>query len=107
MNNIKKHRKKLGFTQQQLADRLGCSRIVVAQWERNYCNPRAELLPKIARILNCTVDELLQPESEEKPKTCCQCKHFCVGVYGEGCECALGFGEVYHSKAACFCFELD
>ena len=46
-------------------------------------------------------------DSEESKKTCCQCKHFCVGVVGEGCECALGFGEVYHSMIACPSFEVN
>ncbi len=54
------------MTQKELADSLCIKRTAVANWETGRTNPRAELLPKIARILNCTVDELLQPEAAEQ-----------------------------------------
>ena len=100
-------RKKARVSQKQLAGELNVSQQCVAKWESGKSNPRAELLPKIAKVLNCTIDELLRPESEEKGKTCCQCKYFCVGVAGEGCECGLGFGEVYHTMMACPSFKVD
>ena len=55
-------RKTLGLSQKELADKLSIERTTVTKWESGKSNPRAELLPKIARILNCTVDELLQTE---------------------------------------------
>ena len=34
----------------------------ISQWETGKSFPRAELLPKLADILGCTVDELLRKE---------------------------------------------
>ncbi len=48
-----------GFTQESLANELGIDRSTVTKWETGESMPRAELLPKIAKVLNCTVDELL------------------------------------------------
>ena len=52
-------RKEKGFTQDDLAVELGIDRSTVAKWETGKAYPRASLLPKIAEILGCTVDELL------------------------------------------------
>lgn len=52
------------LTQSDVATRLNVSRTTVAMWETGKSMPRAELLPKIADILGCTVDELLREEAE-------------------------------------------
>lgn len=48
------------LTQEQLARDLGVRRSTVAMWETGKAMPRAALLPKLADILGCTVDELLR-----------------------------------------------
>ena len=65
-------RKKARVSQKKLASELNVSQQCVAKWESRKSNPRAELLPKIAKVLNCTVDELLrvdEPEETEKTKS--------------------------------------
>lgn len=53
-------RKAAGITQNELADTLRIDRSTVAKWETGKAYPRAALLPKIAQVLGCTIDELLQ-----------------------------------------------
>ena len=60
--NIKKAREKAGFTQQDLADELGVSQSTVATWETQKSLPRTDKLPALAKILGCTIDELLKKE---------------------------------------------
>lgn len=62
MIEIKNKRTIMKMTQQQLADCIGVEQNTVSQWESGVRNPRIELLPKLAKILNCTVDELLGAE---------------------------------------------
>lgn len=54
-------RTKAGLSQAKLAKLVGVSDAAVCQWETGKQMPRAGLLPKIAEILNCTIDELLAP----------------------------------------------
>ena len=68
MNNIRKIRVKSNLTQEQMAKNIGVERSTVAKWETGVSLPRSELLPKLADVLNCTVDELLRPaEQKENP----------------------------------------
>lgn len=62
--NIKKAREKAGLTQQELAEQLGIGQSTVAMWETQNSLPRTDKLPTLAKILNCTIDELLK-EGEE------------------------------------------
>lgn len=56
---IMKKRKALGFTQQQLADRLKISYQAVSKWENGAAYPNIELLFDLAAALGVTVDEVL------------------------------------------------
>ena len=66
---LKQKRQERGITQNDLAVRVGVKRKTVCQWETGSRQPRVELLPKIAAVLGCTVDELLgitkTPANEE------------------------------------------
>ena len=62
---IAERRKSKTLTQQQLGEIMGVKRTTVAMWETGASLPRADLLPKLADVLGCTVDELLRP-SEQK-----------------------------------------
>ena len=62
MVNISVAREKRGITQAELADSLCVTQGAISQWETGKSFPRAELLPKLADILGCTVDELLRKE---------------------------------------------
>ena len=53
-------RKRAGLLQRQVVDALGVSIGTVAMWDTERNKPRAAMLPKIAKLYNCTVDELLR-----------------------------------------------
>ncbi len=55
--NLVKRRKALGLTQEQLAARLNVSPQAVSKWE-NSSYPDGELLPKLAKELNTSLDSL-------------------------------------------------
>lgn len=59
MITLKILREKANLTQQQLADKLGIDRSSIAKWETGNCFPRTSTLPQLAKILGCSVDELL------------------------------------------------
>ena len=68
MNNIQALRKEANIKQTQLAESLGVTQQAVAKWETGTSLPRADLLPKLADVLGCTVDELLRPaDKKENP----------------------------------------
>ena len=61
MNKFKVYREKAGITQAVVAQTLELQdKSTVAKWETDVALPRAELLPKIAALYGCTVDELLR-----------------------------------------------
>lgn len=63
-NVIKNHRKNLGITQEEMANRLGVTAPAVNKWERGNALPDAALLAPIARLLKITTDELLSFRDE-------------------------------------------
>lgn len=63
---IRQKRKELNLTQDELAEKLGVTKASVSKWEIAQSYPDLQLLPEIAEIFNCTVDELL---GYRNPKT--------------------------------------
>lgn len=62
--SIKAERERAGLTQKALALKVGVDQSAVAQWERGGPGPYRGRLPSIAKVLNCTVDDLLKEERE-------------------------------------------
>lgn len=60
-NSIKKRRKELGLSQEELAKRCGVSRQTVNAIENNKYDPTLSLAFHLARELQMTVDELFTP----------------------------------------------
>ena len=58
-NRIAQKRKELGYTQQNLADKLNISFQAVSKWEQGVSLPDISLLPQIAYILNTTIDTIM------------------------------------------------
>ncbi len=56
--NILAHRKYAGLTQEQLASQLNVSFQTVSKWENGKSIPDALLLPVIANIFSCSIDDL-------------------------------------------------
>lgn len=67
-DRIKFHRKRLGMTQEQLAERMGVSAQAVSKWENNLSCPDISVLPELAAVFGISVDELLgkNPSAEER-----------------------------------------
>ena len=60
MNQFKAKREKAGITQADVAQFLCLQdKSTISKWETGESLPRAEMLPKIAELYGCTVDELL------------------------------------------------
>lgn len=57
--NLKTLRKQKGFSQEELASRLHVVRQTVSKWEKNLSVPDADMLVRLAEILDVTVTELL------------------------------------------------
>ena len=64
--NFKQHRVSNNLTQEQVAQDVGVQRTTVAKWESGKSRPRAELLPKLAKLFGCSIEELLVPGGPEK-----------------------------------------
>lgn len=57
-DNIKTLRLSAGFSQTQLADKLGISSQAVSKWETNFSQPDITLLPEIATVFGVRIDDL-------------------------------------------------
>ena len=60
-------RKEKGLTQEELATHMGVSPQAVSKWENDQTCPDISALPKLARLLGVTVDELLEGKQELAP----------------------------------------
>lgn len=74
MRGLKAMRRRAGYTVAQLAERLSVTRATIYFWEQGRYLPNAGLLPELAEILGCTIDDLFTepneehtPEKEERP----------------------------------------
>ena len=59
---LKALRQRAGLSQGEVALALGVQQSTVAMWETGANMPRAVLLPKLADLYHCTVDELYGKE---------------------------------------------
>lgn len=67
-------RKKIGLSQEKLAEMLAISPQAISKWENGHTLPDTSLLPVLSQIFGCTIDELIMPAysfdakiEEEKP----------------------------------------
>lgn len=63
--NIKNLRKNKGYTQEELANKLNVVRQTISKWEKGYSVPDAELLKKLAEMLDADVSQLLGSTIEQ------------------------------------------
>lgn len=64
MNTIRRRRIELKMSQQVLANALEVERSTVTKWETGKSSPTADKLPQLAKILNCTIDDLFRNDKE-------------------------------------------
>jgi len=61
-NKLQKLRKANGYSQEELADKLGISRQAVSKWERAESSPDTDNLIILAKLYNVSLDELLSTD---------------------------------------------
>ena len=64
--NIKHFRKRCGFTQEQLAEKLSVTRQTLAKWENGEASPTIEDCIRMADIFDITVNDLAADMKEEE-----------------------------------------
>lgn len=57
--NLYKLRKQMGLTQKEVAERLECSVLAYSRYERSYRNPSVEMLKKMSKLFNVSIDYLV------------------------------------------------
>lgn len=76
-------RRRANITQENFAKVLGVSRQSVSKWESDLALPESDKLPRIAKILNISLDELMgvdsgEPEPLEPPEQSASSQHTIV-----------------------------
>ena len=59
-STIARLRMERGLTQTQLAELIGCPQQTITRWETGQRNPGMKSLVKLARALECTLDDLVE-----------------------------------------------
>jgi len=59
MRGFKYFREKANLKQVAVAAELNIASSTISMWESGESHPRAELLPKLAKLYGCTIDDLL------------------------------------------------
>ncbi len=61
--NLKDARKQSGLTQKQVADVLNVVESCYANWEQGRTEPNIEMLRRLGKIFNVSLDELINTET--------------------------------------------
>ena len=64
-NKIYEHRKKLGLSQEQLAEKIGVSRQTISKWELGETSPDIKQAQMLSQIFNVSLDELTGNDTKE------------------------------------------
>ena len=62
MSKIKELRKTAGLTQVKFAEAMGVTQSTISQWESGRVLPDTAKLPKLAKVLGCSVADLFTTE---------------------------------------------
>jgi transcriptional regulator with XRE-family HTH domain len=65
-NKLVELRKKNGYSQEELAEKLGLSRQAVSKWERAESSPDTDNLIVLARLYNVSLDDLLSTSASNE-----------------------------------------
>ena len=87
--NIADNRRRLGLTQEQLAQQLGVTAQAVSKWENDQSCPDIAALPRLAEIFSISTDELLGRETA---------KVYAGEVVTEGSNCSPGIHGDFEDK---------
>ena len=67
-NRLVEYRKRAGYSQEELADKLGISRQAVSKWERVEASPDTDNLIALANLYGVSLDELINGKKDPEPK---------------------------------------
>lgn len=68
LTNLKRKRKELGLTREEIAKEIGISIHTYAAYEKGVRKPLFDTLIKILKVLNCTLDDLTKEEEFKEDK---------------------------------------
>lgn len=105
-NKLMRHRKQLGLSQEELAEKIGVSRQAVSKWERAESSPDTENLISLSKIYNVSIDEMLgynintqndDEPSKDETNSLKQLGIFPIGTFSVILFLILGFAfELWH-----------
>lgn len=78
-NNLKKIRLDNDLTQEELAKKINTSRSNIANYENDKNMPSVDILEKMSKVLNCSIDFLLGKNDEQELN---KFKYYMCPVYG-------------------------
>ena len=96
-NTVAVLRKQKEMTQLELAEKMGVTDKAVSKWERDLSFPDVSSLPKLAEILEVSVDELMQVKAEAKEDTTKKKIDEIIDVAFKGVALAMGIAVVVFS----------
>ena len=64
MEKLTHRRQVMNLTREELGERSGVSKYVIAEYELGGRIPKMDVIAKIAAVLDCTVDELIEQPAE-------------------------------------------
>ncbi len=64
--NLSYFRKKSNLTQTNLAEKIYLDQTTISKYEKGKITPPVEQLPKLAQVLNCSIEELVYAIIETK-----------------------------------------
>ena len=67
-NRLVEYRKRAGYSQEELADKLGISRQAVSKWERVEASPDTDNLIALANLYGVSLDELINGKKDPEPE---------------------------------------
>ena len=78
---IREKRRVCGYTQAELAEKLGVRFQTVSKWENGIIQPSIDILPALADVLETTIDELLGRTSRCSRRVAAGDKELMLGYY--------------------------
>ncbi len=63
--SIRNLRKKAGFTQKQLAEKVGVNEVTIRSYEAEKYNPKINTLTKLCVALDCKITDLIDEDSKK------------------------------------------
>ena len=63
-NRLVNYRKKMGLSQEQLAEKIGVTDKAISKWENGRCLPNVSLFKPLCKTLGISVNELLNGEKD-------------------------------------------